>query len=297
MISNLEYFRTFLYVANLHSFTKAAEYLYVSQSAVSQSIRKLEEELNCTLFLRNVKGAQLTTEGVELLAHVQRAIQELYTGENTVSKMINSGYSELKIGATETCLRYYLAPQLQQLKKLYPNTHITLEGANVLQLCQMLQNREIELAFLFSPIPEEYNFQLKLLCEIQDIPVVIPDYGIDLNKEYSLTELSHESLISVSTDNRVRFDFNNWFIREGIPFNPDYVVQNMSCVYILTKAGIGIGILPEVYVLDDIAQGKLIQLKTTSLPPKRQLYLATRRGSQLLPITTEFLNQFPFNHS
>ena len=87
MISNLEYYRTFLHVANSCSFTRAAELLFISQSAVSQTIKKLENELNCTLFERTSHGLLITEEGTALYRHVQKAMEELDRGENALSTM------------------------------------------------------------------------------------------------------------------------------------------------------------------------------------------------------------------
>ena len=117
MISNLEYYRNFYWVANLHNFTKASEKLCVSQSAVSQSIKKLEAEIGCTLFDRSGKDLKLTDEGERLFLHVRRAIEEFEVGENQVSQLSTLRTGELQIGATETTIRYFLGPWLKSFKK------------------------------------------------------------------------------------------------------------------------------------------------------------------------------------
>ena len=87
MISNLEYYRTFFAVGSFLSFTRAADYLCVSQPAVSQSIRRLEEELGCTLFIRSGKSMFFTAEGQELFRHVKTVMKELHSAEYYVSKL------------------------------------------------------------------------------------------------------------------------------------------------------------------------------------------------------------------
>ena len=147
MISNLEYYRVFFAVASFRHFTRAAEYLCVSQSAVSQSIRKLETELGCRLFERSGKGLVLTAEGEELFTHIKKAMQEIHTGENSISKLAAMKTGELQIGATETSLRFYILEQIRAFKEEHPQIRITFHGTTMQDLCHQLQNEEIEVGF------------------------------------------------------------------------------------------------------------------------------------------------------
>ena len=292
MISNIEYYRTFLYTAQMRSFTSAAEYLCVSQSAVSQSIRKLENELGCKLFSRNAREFSLTPEGELLLSYVQRAMKEFYTGENMVTKISSMQLGELRIGATETPLRFFLPGIIRSFHDKYPNVKITFQGSTVHELGSMLQDGDIELAFLVMPAPIADIFQVTKVLEFQDIPVVSSDFDIDVNKTYTLDDLSDYPLITVPQDTQVRRLFDGWFLKSGKLLSPDYTVRSMSIVQTLTESGVGIGLLPEPLVHDKLVNGELVQLKTSTLPPKRSICIAINPVHDLSLTAQSFISLF-----
>ena len=292
MISNLEYYRVFFAVASFRHFTRAAEYLCVSQSAVSQSIRKLETELGCRLFERSGKGLVLTAEGEELFTHIKKAMQEIHTGENSISKLAAMKTGELQIGATETSLRFYILEQIRAFKEKHPQIRITFHGTTMQDLCHQLQNEEIEVGFLISPIPEGCDFNLQHLCDIQDIPVASAEFPIDFDRTYELKDLVKYPMITTSADNTVRKHIDDWFLENGVVASSDYTVRAMGLVTPLVRSRLGIGILAEEYVRDDIESGKLIQIKTTSLPKPRSLYIGTNHQTALSEAAREFIRHF-----
>ena len=208
MVSNLEYYKSFYYVANLESFSAAANQLHLTQSAVSQSIKKLEDELSCQLFIRTSKSTSLTPAGEELYKHVQTAFSEFQKGEKFVSDMIINNNKELTIGATETSIRFFLPEFLNKWHSDNPDTRLNLVGSTTTELCSMLINDSISEAFLISPIPNdvESHLQLKKIGEVQDVPVVSRTFfdkemSVDISQKLSLKEISTFPLIFVSDKN------------------------------------------------------------------------------------------------
>ena len=114
---NYELYKVFYHVASTLSFSEASKQLFISQSAVSQSIKVLEKKLNQTLFIRSTKKVQLTPEGEILLKHVEPAMNLIRQGENQLldSNSLNGG--QLRIGASDTICRYYLVPFLSEFHK------------------------------------------------------------------------------------------------------------------------------------------------------------------------------------
>ena len=119
---NYELYKVFYYVATSLSFSEASKQLYISQSAVSQSIKTLEKRLNQNLFIRSTKKVRLTTEGEILLRHIEPAINLIQRGENQIIESNTLGGGQLRIGASDTICRYFLVPYLNKFHKAYPNT-------------------------------------------------------------------------------------------------------------------------------------------------------------------------------
>ena len=115
---NYELYKVFYHVASTLSFSEASKQLFISQSAVSQSIKVLEKKLNQTLFIRSTKRVQLTPEGEILLKHIEPAMNLIKKGENQLLEANTLNGGQLRIGASDTICRYFLVPFLSHFHSL-----------------------------------------------------------------------------------------------------------------------------------------------------------------------------------
>ena len=120
---NYELYKVFYYVATTLSFSEASKKLFISQSAVSQSVKALEKKLDQPLFIRSTKKVQLTPEGEILLRHVEPAMNLIKRGEAQIADSIAGG-GQIRIGASDTICRYFLVPYLKRFHREFPNVHI-----------------------------------------------------------------------------------------------------------------------------------------------------------------------------
>ena len=104
---NYELYKVFYYVAKTLSFSEASKKLFISQSAVSQSIKALEKKLEQPLFIRNTKRVKMTPEGEILFKHIEPAINLIIRGENQIMDVKALGGGQLRIGASDTICRYF----------------------------------------------------------------------------------------------------------------------------------------------------------------------------------------------
>lgn len=286
---NLEYYRTFFMTATFLSFTQAADHLYLTQSAVSQSVKKLEQELGCSLFIRSSHGLKLTKEGEILYVHVKKAFEELQAGEHELMKLAEFKTGEIKIGATETSLYMLLGPALNHFKSSFPNVHITFAGSTISDTCARLKSGEIEIAFLITPLPDDTYFTLTELMEIQDVFTATGQFPIDFDKVYTPEEITHYPLISVSPENSVRRYLEQWFLKHGVLFEPDYTVKSTSLAIPLLTNHLGIAILPEYFLTTELTAHDLHRIHLTVEVPPRKLYLATNPQTPVSITTRKFM--------
>ena len=120
---NYELYKVFYYVATTLSFSEASKQLFISQSAVSQSIKALEKKLDQSLFIRSTKRVQLTPKGGILLRHVEPAMNLIKRGEAQIMDAVSTG-GRIRIGASDTICRYFLVPYLKRFHRKFPNIHI-----------------------------------------------------------------------------------------------------------------------------------------------------------------------------
>lgn len=287
MISNLEYYRLFLAAANLGSATRAADALHLTQSGVSQGIKKLEEELGVSLFVRSRKGLQLTAEGEVLFRHVGKAFKEMTIGERKVRDAVASRKELYSIGATETAIRYFLTEPLKRFRAEYPGTVLQVTGSTVPALCRALKETVIEAAFLFTPIPEEDEYTLIPVASVQDIPVAAADSHFEAK---TVEELAASSFITVSGENSVRSLIDRVFNGAGVVLSPQITVMDMKNVLHLVRSGLGVGIVPDVMAEAGLRDGSLRKLPVEELPEKRTLCFAILKDQPLLAVNQRLLD-------
>ena len=138
MTQNLSSYWIFYTVANAGNISKAAKELYISQPAISKSIQKLEESLNCKLFSRSSRGVILTDEGNLLYDHVKDAFETLNIGEDKLKRSIELGVGHLQIGVSSTLCKYMLLPILSEFIHQNPQYHLNNQNEDSLS-CQFFQ--------------------------------------------------------------------------------------------------------------------------------------------------------------
>ena len=148
---NYELYKVFYHVANTLSFSEASKQLFISQSAVSQSIKVLEKKLNQPLFIRSTKRVQLTPEGEILLKHIEPAMNLIRQGENQLLEANTLNGGQLRIGASDTICRYYLLHYLKEFHRLYPGVHIKVTNQTSIACAKLLESGQVDFAITNYP--------------------------------------------------------------------------------------------------------------------------------------------------
>ncbi|MFW5749350.1 MAG: LysR family transcriptional regulator, partial [Halanaerobium sp.] len=154
MALNYELYRVFYQVAVNLSFSKAAENLFISQSAVSQNIKNLEEELKTDLFIRSTKNVQLTEAGRILFDHIEPAFNLIKNGEKSIREINALKRGEIHIGANDTISKDYLLPYLNKFHQLYPDIQIQITNRTSSTCIDLLQQNKVDLIISNLPNPK-----------------------------------------------------------------------------------------------------------------------------------------------
>jgi len=142
MSFRIEQYRIFNAVAENKSFSKASEKLFMTQSAVSQSIKQLENSINIILFKRMSKGVELTEAGNILYKYTSSSMELLETGLSKLKSLQSLDSGELIIGASDTISTYFLLPHLEMFHKLYPNIRIQVINRVTSETIELLKSRQ-----------------------------------------------------------------------------------------------------------------------------------------------------------
>lgn len=166
---SLEYYKFFYYAAKCGSITQAAEALSVTQPAVSQALRTLAKSLGTDLFVRNGKGVHLTPAGEILFDYVKRGYEEIETGERKVLEMINMETGEIRIGASDMTLQFYLLPYLQRFHERYPGIRLNVTNGPTPETMHYLSEGRIDFGLVTTPLSRRKGFHSIAVRQIQDV--------------------------------------------------------------------------------------------------------------------------------
>lgn len=145
---DLRQLRVFTEVARLESFTRAAEFLHIAQSAVSISIRKLEEELELTLLNRQEKCVTLTAEGERLHAHALQILGYCAAAKEEMSELKEFGSGEVRIGIPPMMSSYYFPKIIAEFRKRYPNLKLSISGEGAANIQKMIIKGELDVGVI-----------------------------------------------------------------------------------------------------------------------------------------------------
>ena len=173
---DLELYRIFYVVAKNKHMTRASEELHISQPAISQSIKKLEEQLDGTLFIRSNKGMELTNEGKMFFDYVKGALELINNAENEFTSFKDLSKGEIKIGASTTLTKIILMDSLKEFHKDYPNIEINITNDLTSNLIVDLNKGKLDFVIFNEGNIKESNIKTNQLSELKQGFIYNPNY-------------------------------------------------------------------------------------------------------------------------
>lgn len=278
MENKIDNYKIFESVARNESISKASEELFISQPAVSQSIKKLEETVGGELFNRTKFGVRLTSEGKAFYDYIKRGLDYIENGERIFSSLKNLDFGTIRIGASSTLTKHILMPYLKEFHKNYPNIDIEIVNHLSSHLVSQLKSGLLDLIILNLPMQDCSDLQVFPFAQVQDIFCANQEY-MDCEKEYFLEELKTYKLITQKRPSNTRTFFDAFLKDNNITLLPNIEAVSQNIVCDLTKIGFGYSYLTKEFIEEDLKNGNLKQLKTNILPPKRKIGLVLYKNN------------------
>ena len=277
MAVKLELYRVFLAVAEKGSISAAAQELYISQPAVSQSIRQLEEQLQIRLFSRSSRGVVLTHEGQLLLEYVRRGLGLLESGEEKLSQVRELLAGELTIGASDTVTKTYLLPKLEAFHKAYPDIRIRILNGTTRMVLDFLRAGQVDVAFA-SEAQDESVYAVRHCLDTHMIFVASPEYPCDFARAYSVEEMAAFPLILLERKASSRLYLERFFRERGVEIEPEIELGSHNLLISLARIGLGVACVTEEFSRSGLSRGVILPLKTAFTIPKREVVMCTLRA-------------------
>ena len=281
MKNSLDAYQTFYQVARYHGFTQAAAATHTSQPNLTRTIKNLENELGCTLFVRSKKGVKLTPEGEKLYVHAAAAVEHLESAEAEIAadRGLEAGY--VNIAATEVALHCSLLPVLSRFRKQYPGAHVRVMNSNTPQALETLRDGLADLAIVTTPLEESKSIISRELRKMQEVPVCSTAFAEKLGTNVTLEDIAKYPIIGLGAHTGSFEFFANVFADKGIEFKPEIEASTADQILPMIKSDLGIGFIPLDFLEAEAESSRLVILNLDKPIPARAVCMLKRRHDTL----------------
>jgi len=283
-ISQLE---VFLAVAREGGFSRAAEKLYRTQSAVSQAIRKLEIEIGESLFDRSTRDGILTDAGQVLQEYAERLLNLREQAQEALGELRELQKGKLVVGANEfTAL--YLLRVLAEFQRLHPAIRIVVQRSLGSRIPDDVRRQNCEFGVLTYD-PQDAELASVVVYSDELIFVVPPQHPLARESRVSIRQLGAESFVAHIVSSPYREKVIQAFEKYKTPLHMAVELPTLQAIKRFVAMGSGVAFLPEISVEDEIAHGELVRIPVNELRVHRKLRLIYRKSAALSHAGRAFL--------
>ncbi|MGN0325224.1 MAG: LysR family transcriptional regulator [Lachnospiraceae bacterium] len=285
-----DYYRIFYYVAKYKSFTGAAKALLNNQPNITRMMKKLEEELGCTLFVRQRHGIMLTPEGEKLYAHISIAFEHILCGEEEIArdKSLQSGI--VTVAASEIALHCVLLPVFKTFRKTYPGIRIRISSQSTPQAVDVLKRGLADFAIVTEPFELPAGLRSEVLRSIREVPVCSTAFSLSTGTSLTEEQIIKYPLIGLGEQTASFTFYSDVFGKMGRSFMPDVEAATADQILPMVKSDLGIGFVPMDF-LEKENMENLVVLNMKPDIPSRNICLLKRKDISLSIVASELERQ------
>lgn len=288
---NLEYYKIFYHVVKTGSFTGAADILCITQPAVSQAVKLMEQELGSRLFLRTGKGVKLTPEGAMLYGYVEKGYEAILSGENQLAKIMEYESGEIRIGASDMTLKYYLLPYLEKFHEEYPKIKVTVTNAPTPETIRYLNEEKIDFGIVSEPFDNKYNIKASKVKTIEDIFVAGRKFSHLARRTIGLKDLEQMPIICLEGNTSTRKYMDDFLAENQVVLKPEFELATSDMIVQFALRNLGVGCVVSEFAKDWIDEGRLSVLKFNCKIPKRNFCIITSEKNAVSAAARKLLDK------
>ncbi len=276
---DLAQLETFLAIVEERGFSRAALRLRRTQPAVSQAIRRLEDELGERLFERGSRDGTLTAAGVVLRGYAERLLRLRGEARSAVEELRSLARGRLSVAANEYTT-HLLLPVLAEYRQAHPQIDIAVQRSLASRIPEQVADRQVELGLL-SFVPEGDALAATAVYKDEVVLVVNPRHPLADGTPVSVQELGALNFIGHAVPSPLRREVTALFAREKTPLHMGVQLPSLEAVKQFVATGAGVAILPGLAVAREIERGELVRVPVSELKSQRTLWVVQRRGGIL----------------
>ena len=288
---NTKQIKLFLLIADMKSFSKAAELEALTQPAVTQQIMRLEKEVDSQLFRRKHKRIELTRKGKLFYKFARNTMIMMDNLQKEIKLIDLNSEGILKIGSSHIPVANIIHKKIARFNELYPGNYVIYEFSDTANITNMLENELIDIGFVGAGISENLDYTKFMGDEL----VLVTRKEYDISNEITLSELKSVPLIINQKEAGVRKSLEEKLAAYNISFSELNVVSEIGLPEAslnVVKAGFGCTFIPSVMLDGGNNAEDLKVIKIKSFNTSRNYYIAVKKGAVLPEIANHFLDLF-----
>lgn len=254
MIQDLNLLNIFYQVAKSGQISKAAEVLNVSQPAISQHIKTLEDQTGFNLFSRSKKGVKLTNEAHEIYSYCKSIFANVESINHTLQNITDLDTGTLRIGASDTICKYYLIDKLKAFEQLYPKIRYRVTNCTTTESLTLLKNNDVDIAFVHSPVADKH-FTFQHCLTLEDFFVCSKDF--DCSHIKNLSDLTKYRTLLLEKSSHSRKFLDATLLRYNVELHPKFELASLDLLIEFAKKNMGIICVSKQYITKELEANEL----------------------------------------
>lgn len=292
MDTNFSLYNIFYYVCEFRNITKVANFLYVSQPAITTHIKNLERHLGKKLIIKAPKGIELTQDGLNLYNQIKEPIERIHEVDRNFMSSTPNYDLTIRITAGYSTIKKILLESLSKFNVNHANIKYEVSTYPYKEAYEKLKDGKIDLLILnMQEAEENKNIVVQKLFEVQDAFFVSPNVRKDYPKILKIEDINEYPIIVKLGKSYSKEVLEELLEQKSKKLVPRYELSNNWLVEEYVKMGLGIGIINKDFLKKEIEDGELEEIKTDCELPKRELVCAYRKDSPIYSIIREFVSE------
>ncbi|WP_028972972.1 LysR family transcriptional regulator [Spirochaeta cellobiosiphila] len=290
-----EWYKVFYHVASEQSISRAASLLHISQPAVSQTIKQMEEDIGFSLFIRTPKGVTLTEQGKGLYTSINQTFHTIKSAESKLEELNNSHTGAIRFGASDTLCSHYLIDYLKQYRKEHPKVRLHVYNMTTDQIIHSLQKGEIDLGFINLPNKLNENIELQNIKTLQDCFICGEQFKDHFKEPVPLQYLTRYPLILLEEGTNMRRFIDQYFSSNKVECKPELELGSIDMLTKFAAADFGISFVTKDFIEKELSTKEVYMVNVKEPIPSRSIGIIKIKDIVLTNTVKEFYEIFTKN--
>ena len=280
-MANYEHYKVFCKIAECKSISKAAEQLFVSQPAVSLAIKQLENDINTKLFYRTQKGVSLTVEGELLYSYVKQGCSIINIGEEKLKEIGKLQSGEIRVGASDMTLKYFILPYIEKFHRDYPQIKIKITNAPTPTTIKHMREGLIDFGVISGPVEQSGTFDYISVKTFNDILIAPRSFEYLRGTKLSAAELVNYPFIMLERGTSTRAYIEAYLKDNGVEIKPEVELATSDLIIDFVKRGMGFAFIMEEFAKPELENDRIIKIDIEPAFAPREFYILRHKNIPL----------------